>query len=113
MNEIQAIPDPRGVVPFSALRKGATASVGGKAANLGELTSAGLPVPPGFVVTAQAYLAAMEVSGARAKLRALAASVPVDDPLRLASTCAELRELVRAAGFAFAPYCRRVDITPC
>ncbi|MDX6702092.1 MAG: rifampicin phosphotransferase, partial [Baekduia sp.] len=28
---------------------------GGKAANLGELTRAGLPVPPGFVITTQAY----------------------------------------------------------
>ena len=28
---------------------------GGKGANLGELTSAGLPVPPGFVVGAPAY----------------------------------------------------------
>jgi pyruvate, water dikinase len=27
-----------------------------KGANLGELTRAGLPVPPGFVITAQAYL---------------------------------------------------------
>ncbi|WP_214402894.1 PEP/pyruvate-binding domain-containing protein [Pseudonocardia lacus] len=31
------------------------ALVGGKAANLGELTRAGLPVPPGFVVTTAAY----------------------------------------------------------
>ncbi|MEI6039868.1 MAG: phosphoenolpyruvate synthase [Candidatus Berkelbacteria bacterium] len=29
--------------------------VGGKGANLGELTKAGLPVPPGFIVTAKAY----------------------------------------------------------
>jgi phosphohistidine swiveling domain-containing protein len=32
---------------------------GGKAANLGELTRAGFPVPQGFVVTAQAYNAAV------------------------------------------------------
>jgi rifampicin phosphotransferase len=31
------------------------ATVGGKAANLGELTRAGLPVPPGFCVTTLAY----------------------------------------------------------
>ena len=30
-------------------------TVGGKAASLGELTGAGLPVPPGFVVTADTY----------------------------------------------------------
>lgn len=29
--------------------------VGGKGANLGELTSAGFPAPPGFCVTTEAY----------------------------------------------------------
>ena len=38
---------------------------GGKGANLGELTGAGFPVPPGFVVTSSAYLAAIEESGVR------------------------------------------------
>jgi Pyruvate phosphate dikinase, AMP/ATP-binding domain len=40
------------------------ALVGGKGANLGELTTAGLPVPPSFVVTATAYLDAVSESGA-------------------------------------------------
>ena len=39
--------------------------VGGKGANLGELLAAGLPVPPGFVVSADAYLAAMDAAGVR------------------------------------------------
>jgi pyruvate,water dikinase len=43
-------------------------SVGGKGANLGELVRAGLPVPPGFVITAQAYLASMTEAGARGSL---------------------------------------------
>ncbi len=34
-------------------------SVGGKGANLGELTAGGLPVPPGFVITGEAYLDAI------------------------------------------------------
>ncbi|MCI5161436.1 MAG: hypothetical protein D3917_05310 [Candidatus Electrothrix sp. AX5] len=40
---------------FSSVNKKDTAEVGGKGANLGELTKAGFPVPPGFVVTAQTY----------------------------------------------------------
>ncbi|MCI5165941.1 MAG: hypothetical protein D3903_07560, partial [Candidatus Electrothrix sp. GM3_4] len=40
---------------FSSVDKKDTAEVGGKGANLGELTGAGFPVPPGFVVTAQTY----------------------------------------------------------
>ena len=42
--------------------------VGGKGANLGELTRAGVPVPPGFVITAGAYLDAMDEGGVRARL---------------------------------------------
>jgi hypothetical protein len=47
------------VVSFASLQQTDTAIAGGKGANLGELTSAGLPVPAGFVVTADAYLHAM------------------------------------------------------
>jgi len=43
------------VVPFTALHRDALALVGGKGANLGELTGAGLPVPPGFCITTVAY----------------------------------------------------------
>ncbi len=35
-------------------------AVGGKGANLGELTQAGFPVPNGFVVTSGAYLDSIE-----------------------------------------------------
>ncbi len=37
--------------------------VGGKAANLGELVKNGIPVPPGFVVTAEAYKRFVEETG--------------------------------------------------
>ncbi|ACJ15796.1 phosphoenolpyruvate synthetase [Thermococcus onnurineus NA1] len=40
---------------FEELGKKDVALVGGKGANLGELTNAGIPVPPGFCVTAEAY----------------------------------------------------------
>jgi rifampicin phosphotransferase len=40
---------------FEDIDGGMVATVGGKAANLGELTRAGLPVPPGFCVTTEAY----------------------------------------------------------
>ncbi|AFL94716.1 phosphoenolpyruvate synthase [Thermococcus cleftensis] len=40
---------------FEELGKGDVALVGGKGANLGEMTNAGIPVPPGFCVTAEAY----------------------------------------------------------
>ena len=35
---------------FKDISKGDVEIVGGKGANLGEMTNAGLPIPPGFVV---------------------------------------------------------------
>ena len=43
------------VLPFREIDATRTALVGGKGANLGELTKAGFPVPPGFCVTTAAY----------------------------------------------------------
>ena len=40
---------------FDEIGKNDIAKVGGKGANLGEMLSAGIPVPYGFVVTAGAY----------------------------------------------------------
>jgi len=42
-------------VLFDELRADQVELVGGKCANLGELTGAGFPVPPGFAVTTAAY----------------------------------------------------------
>lgn len=83
---------------FEEVRLGDAASVGGKGANLGEMTSAGLPIPPGFVITAAAYIEAVEHAGVRARLlddfrRAAAAA---DDPDALGRAAAGLRQTVRA-----------------
>jgi pyruvate,water dikinase len=70
--------------------------VGGKGANLGELTTAGLPVPPGFVVTAAAYLEAISGSGARARLARLLSELNADDPSSLAETQRAARKEIMA-----------------
>ena len=46
-------------------------TVGGKGASLGELIDAGLPVPPGFVVTAGTYRDFIEESGIDTELFAV------------------------------------------
>src|SRR5690554_4420327 len=76
------------------------ATVGGKGANLGELTRAGLPVPPGFVVTADAFRQAMDEGGVRVDLRRRfqEALADVDDPGALAEAARDLQALVRNAG---------------
>lgn len=40
---------------FSEITKGNVKEMGGKGASLGEMFNAGIPVPPGFVVTAETY----------------------------------------------------------
>lgn len=43
------------ILPFSKLSKKDIAIAGGKGASLGEMTQAGLPVPPGFVILASVF----------------------------------------------------------
>ncbi|MHC6593790.1 PEP/pyruvate-binding domain-containing protein [Arthrobacter sp. C152] len=57
--------EPEGLVlDLRRLNAGMLGLVGGKAANLGELLAAGLPVPDGFCLTTSAYRQAVSGSGA-------------------------------------------------
>ncbi len=82
---------------FAELSKGDTPRAGGKGANLGELTAAGLPVPPGFVVVADAYIEAMEHAGVRGELRDGSARSNPDDADGLRALAASERERVSHA----------------
>jgi len=69
-------------------------SVGGKGASLGELTAAGLPVPPGFVVTAETYRSFIEETGIDEELFE-AVDVAVEDSQALARAAERAQELIR------------------
>jgi pyruvate,water dikinase len=85
---------------FTELGKHDTAVVGGKGANLGEMAAAGLPVPPGFVVTADAYLTSMREGRVRDDLNELltTALARTTAPDELAACADRMRTLVRKAG---------------
>jgi phosphoenolpyruvate synthase/pyruvate phosphate dikinase len=70
--------------------------IGGKGANVGELTTAGLPVPPGFVVPAAAYLAAVSESGARARSPSCWAGSMSTTPHRLQRPSGAAHEEIQA-----------------
>lgn len=70
---------------------------GGKGANLGELTRAGIPVPPGFVVGAPAYAAFCEESGLRERMAGLLDGLDVEDTDALGAATARVRALIEAA----------------
>jgi pyruvate,water dikinase len=87
------------IVWFDGLGQADSPRAGGKGANLGELVAAGLPVPPGFVVTASGYLRAMEEGGVRGHLQAVFAEASGEGAdADLASLASRLQDLVRKAG---------------
>lgn len=87
---------------FDQLSRADVGEAGGKGANLGELTGAGLPVPPGFVITAAGYLASLDDAQVRTEIRQATAEAlaTADDPASLAEHCDILQSLVRKAGVA-------------
>jgi len=92
-------PSPAGrlVVDLDLVGAGDVAEVGGKGANLGELRRAGFRVPPGFVVTSSAYLAALTGAGLRERVLAdFRSLVEIDEPEDRRAPAAALRQLVAA-----------------
>ena len=69
-------------------------AVGGKAASLGELTAADLPVPPAFVVTADTYRSFIEETGIDGELFDVV-DVDTDDSKALAEAAEHASELIR------------------
>ncbi len=70
---------------------------GGKGANLGELASAGMPVPPGFVVTVNAYYSFLEQTGLKDRIMEILGNCNVDDNEELNRASKEIRELIANA----------------
>jgi pyruvate,water dikinase len=68
-------------------------AVGGKAASLGEMTAAGLPVPPAFVVSAGTYRAFIEDTGIETELFD-AVDVDPDDSAALAEAAEHAQQLI-------------------
>jgi pyruvate,water dikinase len=63
------------IVWFKEVGRGDVGLVGGKGANLGEMTRAEIPVPPGFIVTAQAYFRFLDDSGLRPRIGEILSSL--------------------------------------
>ncbi|WP_018636002.1 phosphoenolpyruvate synthase [Parafrankia elaeagni] len=87
----------RWIAWFREIGTGDVGQVGGKGANLGELTRAGLPVPPGFVIAVSAYLDVVDAARMRSEIAARAAGIDPDDQAQLAQVAGELRARIAAA----------------
>ncbi|MEX2016950.1 MAG: phosphoenolpyruvate synthase [Candidatus Pacearchaeota archaeon] len=84
---------------FSELDKNSGSVAGGKGANLAEIYNAKVPVPPGFVVTAQAYSYFIRKSGLDKKIKDLLDTIKYEDTTNLDKITAEVRKLVEGAKF--------------
>jgi len=71
--------DNKLVVWFDEVTKDDVSTVGGKGANLGEMTRAQIPVPPGFVVTSTGYLNFLHKAGLSERLHELLTGLDVND----------------------------------
>lgn len=79
---------------FNEISKTDIPLVGGKGANLGELTIKGVKVPPGFCVTADAYSYFVERAGLRDQIRNIISSIEFENSDDLSSKCSEIRDLI-------------------
>ncbi|HJJ51018.1 MAG TPA: phosphoenolpyruvate synthase [Methanocorpusculum sp.] len=82
---------------LTEIRNTEIAAVGGKGASLGEMTHVGLPVPPAFVVTAQAFRRFLQLTKIEEPLFAILEKLDVDDNDALNATGEKVRAMVLAA----------------
>jgi pyruvate,water dikinase len=73
------------------------AAAGGKGASLGELLRAGIPVPPGFVITVAAFERARAKVDPSGEIRRVIGELSADDTGAIAGVTADVRARIAAA----------------
>ncbi len=79
---------------FEGYWDGMKSEVGGKGASLGEMTGAGLPVPPGFVLTAGSYRSCHDAHDLDAILACHLDGLDVEDTDALSAKCSAIRDAI-------------------
>ncbi len=83
--------------PLQRLTRSDEPSFGGKSANLGELLAADIPVPPGFAISAQAFLAFVSEAGLRDTIDEALAGASAGGVDAIAGASRAIGEAMRAA----------------
>jgi pyruvate, water dikinase len=84
----------KSIVWFNEVGKQDVASVGGKGANLGELTNAQIPVPPGFIVTAAAYYQFLEKTRITDQIRQQLKALDPHDSKQLQQVAEDVQKII-------------------
>lgn len=83
------------ILPLSKIRKDDTSLVGGKGANLGEMISAGFPVPNGFALTICAYDLFLKENAFSSKIFGLLRGLDVSDSDKLTDVAKSIRAIIK------------------
>ena len=83
------------ILSFEEMNASSLPSVGGKNANLGEMITSGIQVPPGFALTAESYLNFITHTGAKDKILRLLSDINIDDRKCLDESSAQVQALIR------------------
>jgi len=84
---------------FTELSKSSVHEAGGKGASLGEMTQAGIPVPPGFVVLADCFDKFLDETNLKAEVEAELDQVNYDDVASVERASRVLHDLIHDARF--------------
>ena len=84
---------------FSELNKDSINIAGGKGANLAEIYNEGIPVPPGFVITAQAYDYFIEYAKLKEKIKELLGRIDYEDTKKLDEMTKQIRVFINDSEF--------------
>ncbi|MGI6447722.1 MAG: phosphoenolpyruvate synthase [Methanobrevibacter boviskoreani] len=82
------------VAKFEKISKDDIDIAGGKGANLGELTQAGIPVPPGFVITSETYEKFMNDTEINTTIMDILDNVDVNDTKALQEAADEIKSII-------------------
>ena len=82
------------VADFKNLDKNDTELVGGKGANLAEISRAGFPVPDGFVVTVESYDLFLNENDLIKKIYGILGTLDVNDPAQLEQASRKIQKIV-------------------
>lgn len=85
------------IVEFKDVGKDDVSLVGGKGANLGEMTRAGLPVPPGFIVTSIAYYSFLDLAGIRDQISEILGHIDYNNNQSLDRASDTIKYLITSA----------------
>ncbi|MCW1296383.1 MAG: phosphoenolpyruvate synthase [Candidatus Parvarchaeota archaeon] len=89
--------DSKYIYWFNELRKENVKEAGGKGANLGEMLNAGFPIPPGFVVSAQAYYDFLQESGIKDEIYEILSKLDVNDSKALQKASDDIQTIIKTA----------------